>query len=226
MKTRAKNHWFPCLAGGLLLALTEGTWADPPFGNPPGLVKELNECEIELQACQDEFCAVFPGDGQTGAELAYRDNGDGTFTDLNTGLMWEVKDSYDGVENHDNPHDVDNLYTWTDLTDGDDTDPDGTAFTDFLANLNSGIGFAGHSDWRLPTIKELQSLVDYSVPYPGPTVALELPGATSPIYYWSSTTQASTPRFAWHLFFYIGNVEYGAKFDEWHVRAVRDDSGL
>ncbi|MFT4570072.1 MAG: hypothetical protein ACI91F_000942, partial [Candidatus Binatia bacterium] len=49
------------------------------------------------------------GDVQAGAVLSYTDNGDGTITDNNTGLMWEKKD--------DNPtptiHDIDNTYTWS-----------------------------------------------------------------------------------------------------------------
>ena len=46
------------------------------------------------------------GEIQAGAPLAYVDNGDGTITDLNTGLMWEKK-SDDGTI-----HDKDDIYTW------------------------------------------------------------------------------------------------------------------
>ncbi len=56
------------------------------------------------------------------------DNGNGTVTDTGTGLMWEMKDASDSVEDYDNPHDVENRYTWTTLDDGDDTAQTGQFF--------------------------------------------------------------------------------------------------
>ncbi|MCP4375557.1 MAG: DUF1566 domain-containing protein, partial [bacterium] len=66
-----------------------------------------------------------------GRQAAYQNNGDGTITDLNTGLMWQktpgAKMTYDRA----------------------------------LANASS-FNLAGYSDWRLPTIKELYSLILFS----------------------------------------------------------------
>src|SRR5919197_1060292 len=88
-----------------------------------------------------------PGTGQDGnlrkgAALSYTDNGDGTITDNDTGLVWE-KLSMDG-----SVHDVSNTYTWD------------NAFSVHVAMLNS-TNFAGHTDWRLPNVKELESIVNY-----------------------------------------------------------------
>ena len=63
----------------------------------------------------------------------YVDNGDGTVTDHYTGLQWEKKDGAGGGANLANPHDVDNRYTWS----GSGTAADGTAYTDFLSQLNT-----------------------------------------------------------------------------------------
>jgi hypothetical protein len=224
MKTRTTIHWLAGVAGGLLLALPGLAWADVPWG-AGGIVGALEACEDELAECQEQPGMTFPGDGQTGAPLAYAeaDPPDGTFIDLNTGLMWEMKlaaddplcTAYEQVDR--DVHCVQNRYTWT-----DDDDPHylptGTAFMEFLATLNSTL-FADHDDWRLPTAKELQSLVDYSV-Y-DPAVSDALPGATAPFYYWSSTADASRNDYAWYVYFGHGHVNYYDKGLKLRVRAVR-----
>ncbi len=63
---------------------------------------------------------------------SFVDNGDGTVTDLATGLMWQTAD--------------------------DGTPRDWEEALSYCENLS----LAGHDDWHLPTIKELQSLVDYT----------------------------------------------------------------
>jgi|LGVE01.1.fsa_nt_gb hypothetical protein len=82
-----------------------------------------------------------------------------------TGLIWEVKEQNDHVPEYLNPHDADNRYTWYDSnpeTNGGNagTPGDGTDTEDFINALNSE-NFGGFSDWRLPTIHELMSIVDY-----------------------------------------------------------------
>ncbi len=89
----------------------------------------------------------------------YVDNGDGTVTDNDTGLQWEKKDNVcPGIHCVDDPYDA----------------------TGFFPTLNAGSGFAGHTDWRLPTFDELQAIL--LAPYPcgtspcidpifGPTIA-------------------------------------------------------
>jgi hypothetical protein len=108
-----------------------------------------------------------------------------------TGLIWEVKKDKDGVKHYDNPHDADNTYTWYDPDDPLDPGyPSDHDTKDFLDALNDG-RFGGFNDWRLPTIKELAYLVDYSIPYPGPTINTAYFPNTVSSYYWSSTTYAN-----------------------------------
>jgi hypothetical protein len=242
MKTRTTIHWLAGLAGALLLAVPAVGWTDIPWG-AGGIVGALEACEAELVQCQAQPGMTFPGDGWPeddpvipgGAPLSYAGPGeigeddppDGTFIDLNTGLMWEMKLAEDdplclAADQVDRDvHCVQNRYTWT--ADGDPYPPTGTAFTEFLAALN-GTLFADYDDWRLPTAKELQSLVDYSVPYPGPVVKQDpegLPGATAPYYYWSSTANAYNDGNAWLVSFYDGYVDHDYKGNGFHVRAVR-----
>ena len=66
-------------------------------------------------------------------ENAFVDNRDGTVTDQATGLMWQKGGFPDGM-------------TWLEAK-------------AFVEQLNKE-GWAGHADWRLPTIEELASLVE------------------------------------------------------------------
>jgi hypothetical protein len=102
----------------------------------------------------------------------YVNNGDGTLTDNQTGLMWELQTSACSGEITC----VNNSYSWS----SSGTAADGTLFTNFLATLNGGdytspaagqdvsngptACFANHCDWRIPTIAELNTIIETSAP--------------------------------------------------------------
>ena len=152
------------------------------------------------------------------------DNGDGTVTDNDTGLMWERKSDAPGI------HHKDDAYTWT----ASGTAPDGTAFTIFLGGLNdcessdgstiSG-GFAGYCDWRLPDIGELQTIM-LEPPEWGTSLCIDPAfGPTAADGYWSSVTTPGNPGTALgvnfdNAFLYITHV----KTTGMYVRAVRGGS--
>lgn len=146
-----------------------------------------------------------------------------------TGLIWEVKKESDGVENYADPRDPNNTYTWYDsnpATNGGDagTPGDGTDTEDFIAALNAEPGFGGCTDWRLPTREELRSIVDCSVPLPGPAIKSAYFGNTVwSYYYWSSSTYAGyAGYYAWGVNFSSGYDDYlTSKSDSRYVRAVR-----
>ena len=155
----------------------------------------------------------------------YVDNGDGTVSDTQTGLMWEKKTTAVGSgPNYADPHDVDNTYTWT--ASGSPYPADGTVFTDFLVKLNTMPCFAGHCDWRLPSEegqnspftgpKELEGLLIHQC---GANPCDDIIFAPVAFFYWSATTYAGSPSFAWGVG--NGNLYSGFKTGNFYVRAVR-----
>ena len=140
------------------------------------------------------------GDIRAGVVARYTSHDNGTITDNNTGLIWEKKTAA-------NVHDA---YTWDD------------AFV-YVASLNAA-GFGGHHDWRLPNVRELQSLIDYEKF--NPAVAAEFDdcdngSCTEAGNYWSSTTAVSSPILAWRVNFWDGFQLVGGKTFTIRVRAVR-----
>jgi hypothetical protein len=167
------------------------------------------------------------------------DNGNGTVTDIATGLMWEKKTGvFDGSNANfctgpadcPAPTNVNNIYSWSSAG----TAPDGTLFTDFIPKLNCsllhGVGGAcgtsdpltgqvtRYRDWRIPTIAELRSI---QIPQGiDPTF-----GPTAPSIYWSSTSEATALTLAWFVNFQVCTspckVTAPAKTNLTYARAVR-----
>lgn len=141
-----------------------------------------------------------------------------------TGLVWENKKDMDSyISSYSNTHDADNLYTWYDSNPnsngGDAGSPgDGTDTEDFTNALNSD-NFGGFSDWRLPTIEELLSIVDYER-YDPSIDTFYFPNTKS-YYYWSSITNVRFETYAWRVNFEDGEDDFHKKSYSRYVRAVR-----
>jgi hypothetical protein len=102
----------------------------------------------------------------------FYDNGDGTITDNATGLMWMQNDNGGAV-------------SWKDAL-----------------SYAENFSYAGHSDWRLPNAKELQSILDYTrSPATTSSAAIDSifncstitneGGSTDYPFFWSSTTHVN-----------------------------------
>jgi len=125
---------------------------------------------------------------------SFTENGDGTVTDLVTALMWQQEDD-------------DVARTWQNAL-------------MYCENLVLPPG--GYSDWRLPDVKELRSIVDSTRRDPSSDPAIFV--GTEFSVYWSSTTRSYAPydgTTAWSVNFSTGGVGNGAKTSPAHVRCVR-----
>lgn len=127
-----------------------------------------------------------------------------------TGLIWEVKTDDGGI------NDKDNKYVWE--KDADDQDAKDVQ-EDFINELNSGNGFGGHTDWRLPTVKELATIVHRGKSEPA--INKQYFPNTQSDDYWSATTDAGNTYSAWRVDFKFGWVGNTSKFGSFYVRAVR-----
>ena len=79
--------------------------------------------------------------------------------------------------------------------------------------------FAGHTDWRLPNVKELQSIVE-SCGY-DPAINTTIFPATPTSTFWSASSFGPSPAYAWDVDFYVGDVfVYDLPYDL-QVRLVR-----
>ena len=140
-----------------------------------------------------------------------------------TGLVWEMKTNKDGKKDYNDPHDADNIYTWFDPNDPKPGSPgEGTDTKDFIDNLNN-THFGGYSDWRLPSIKELSYLVNYSISIPGPTINAGFFPNTQSSLYWSATSYAFDQNSTWSISFDSGLDSNNFKYLSLYVRAVRGE---
>jgi hypothetical protein len=125
-----------------------------------------------------------------------------------TGLIWEEKTDDGSI------HDKLNTYNWY------------YAGDEFVEVLNSTV-FGGFDDWRLPTIKELAYLVEFSgstPPYINTNYFANLPSPVTDYYfptYWSCDTDASDTEKAFSITFEIGTDRSALKGGLLFVRAVR-----
>ena len=145
-----------------------------------------------------------------------------------TGLIWEVKQDKDGVENYVNPHDADNVYTWYDsnpATNGGNagTPGQGTDTEDFINALNTD-RYGGYNDWRLPTARELESIIDCGTLFPAPSINATFFPNTAASWYRSSTTMADEITVPIDVSFFYGlGVYYFSKAYAYSARAVRGE---
>jgi hypothetical protein len=121
--------------------------------------------------------------------------------DKQSGLIWEVKKSEPGLQN------INNTYSWY--------DPDQNTNGGWAGKANAGAcagsdcdtasyvkainakKLCGFTDWYLPSRYELNTIVDASVSYPGPTLPKSFFPESLPGKYWTDTTFKTRRAGAW-----------------------------
>jgi len=94
-----------------------------------------------------------------------------------------------------------------------------SALTSCTVTLN-GMAYAGYTDWRLPNVRELMSIVDYGAAAAPRINTTAFPNTVSD-YYWTSTTYVVNTTLAWIGTFNLGNVGVFSKTNSRYVRCVR-----
>jgi hypothetical protein len=135
-------------------------------------------------------------------ENRFSDNGDGTITDKSTALIWQKADSA-------------RTLNWKQAL-----------------SYAEGLKLAGRDDWRLPNVKELQTIVDYGRA-PDATDPKKRSAAIDPIFkltaaeswFWSGTTHVEN-QFAYYVCFgqgFSARKRRGGKINAHGAGAVRSD---
>ena len=146
------------------------------------------------------YAAGDDGDLQEGVAWPsprFTDNGDGTVTDNLTGLMWAQNANLDGTN------------TWADA----------------LTYVNA-LDLAGHDDWRLANVNELESLINAEEASSATWLNTQGFSDVEAATYWTSTTYGNNTSNAW-----VGNMGAGyvvasnpkvSTFYLWPVRTKLD----
>jgi len=144
----------------------------------------------------------------------FTDDSTGVITDTLTGLVWLA-----------NANCAVGVATWANALSY------ANALYDGCSNCFNGHGDCGLSDgsiagdWRLPNVRELHSLIDFSQDNPALPIGYGtyFTGVQQSSYYWSSTTNASVTTVAWYVYLGYGSVDGGGKTNNnsyyvWPVR--------
>ena len=150
------------------------------------------------QTCKDSISETTPTE-------RFNDQHDGTVLDSKTNLIWKrcsEGQTWDGTTCAGSA----STYTWQGALSATEA-------------LNTGEGFAGETDWRVPNIKELDSIVELKCYSPAINLSV-FPNTPSAVV-WSSSPYASSSYYAWYVSFSDGNDVAYFKNDYIQVRLVR-----
>jgi hypothetical protein len=179
-----------------------------PMFAPRRLVLALVLLLTGSLACGQERMAQIcePAKDASTPTARFKSGAAGTVADRQTGLLWmrcAMGQQWNGSDCAGPPR----AYPWA-------------AAFDAATALNSRGGYGGHTDWRVPTLAELASLVEHRC-Y-DPAINLELFPSSPITGFWSADPHAS-PDHAMMIHFKYGRQYMGNKNQYWALRLVRKE---
>ena len=135
---------------------------------------------------------------------AFVDHGDSTVSDSRTGLMWQK--CLAGLSGEGCLEGSPAVYTWQEAL-------------QLAESINSSGGLAGYTDWRLPSIKELTSIVELKCGDPSINLTV-FPNQISSVV-WSGSAFAWDSNCAWFVNFNFGDDHFPSRSNFIYVRLVR-----
>lgn len=156
-----------------------------------------------------------------------------------TGLLWEVKTPADGAYGNQGLHDADDVFTWynsNERTNGGAIGDWNSRYDqcsgyaagqpttycnieEFVSRVNKQ-GLCGFDDWRVPTLPELATLVNFG--RVSPAIDTAYFPSTKDGFYWSLSPDAESVKMAWAVNFQFGYSGRMPRDNGRHVRLVRD----
>lgn len=161
-----RNDCLGCATTSIVTTSVTTTTIQPEYPAPVAQTGQVN-CYDEMGVPKDCDGTGEDGDYQMGVlppNQRFTDHGDGTVTDNLTGLTWTK-----------NAQHIAGTMTWQ-----------------AALNACNNLVYAGYDDWRLPNLRELQSLVNYGRVNPSLPLGHPFTNVMN-LLYWSSTPYAGSP---------------------------------
>jgi hypothetical protein len=211
------------LEDDLAMTAEASQWAVESWTLALGLIVKPTPVAPRVQPTPSTPSPPASGVNHTLLSGRYRDHGDGTVTDVKTGLQW-MRCSFGQEWKVGSCTGKAIKCTWS-------------AAHQVVDALNRQGGYAGYRDWRLPTKAELQTLIycssskpqswnDTGQPCKGsfksPTIDYVTFPNTPCSYVWSDSLCAGNSSSVWYVYFgdgYVGNS--GQSYSSVYVRLVR-----
>lgn len=154
---------------------------------------------LQAQSCNEKSFASTPSD-------QFREDAAGTITDTRSKLTW-MRCAMGMPWKEGRCSDVAANFVWQDVKYD-------------IADMNRHGGYAGYTDWRLPSQKELETIVEHRCI--APAINAEIFPNTPPTGFWTSTEDPDYQPGVWLVYFLHGKAYMGNRQQEWKVRLVRD----